>query len=248
MHLGPLKVRFTQAISDSWPDLADMLDIPLADQRRFAPGEQGRHIWEWLAARSRLADLPRALKAIGRPELAAELIMLHSSAPTGSKRDPGIVTTGLRTHHSGRRWIGVYNDVRMGSSTEAVVVYDERDSPDTPLDLLLVVYDDFVVIRSQVSEAVVADWQDRVRAETSLDAVVLVVGKNCDAAQPIASRWLDPLPGRVHLELVRSSQGLRREMSSCIEDAIKRNPRRWATSPGTGIYRSGLSDRNVGEL
>ena len=67
---GPTKLAFCKHLGDDWSDLADMLEIDPATQRRFAKGEEGRAIWHWLHDRQQLHRLPAACHAIHRPELA----------------------------------------------------------------------------------------------------------------------------------------------------------------------------------
>ncbi|NTU75234.1 MAG: hypothetical protein HGA86_03855 [Anaerolineaceae bacterium] len=68
---GKAKVDFCDNLdSKDWPRLANYLKIPPRDQRRFEHGDEGRGIWEWLEIRRRLRELPEALKAIEREDLA----------------------------------------------------------------------------------------------------------------------------------------------------------------------------------
>ncbi len=70
---GLLKVEFCGKLGDSWRDLADVLDVRPDQRARFERGDEARGIWEWLEARNRWSELPGALRAIGRPELADAL-------------------------------------------------------------------------------------------------------------------------------------------------------------------------------
>ncbi|WP_433728478.1 hypothetical protein ACQP2Y_15040 [Actinoplanes sp. CA-051413] len=70
---GLVKLRFCQAVADSWQDLADVLVIRPYDRRKFDKGDEARGIWEWLEVRGRLDELRGALLAIERPDLARML-------------------------------------------------------------------------------------------------------------------------------------------------------------------------------
>ena len=67
---GQAKVEFCRLLREDWKDLAAIIGIPLHYQDRFAKGDEGREIWEWLEVRKRLAELPEALRRIGREDLA----------------------------------------------------------------------------------------------------------------------------------------------------------------------------------
>ncbi|MEV6848251.1 hypothetical protein [Actinoplanes sp. NPDC051411] len=56
-----------------WPDVADVFGVPSYETRRFRTGDEPHDLWEWLAGRRRLADLPGALDEIGRSDLGALL-------------------------------------------------------------------------------------------------------------------------------------------------------------------------------
>jgi nucleoside phosphorylase len=68
-----VKLDFVRRLADSWRDLADHVGIPAHETRRFSRGDEAREIWEWLDNRRRLSELPDALDAIGRPDLATTL-------------------------------------------------------------------------------------------------------------------------------------------------------------------------------
>jgi len=77
---APGKVKFSGVVKlevcrrlDNWPDLVDYFEVPANQAARFPRGEQARSLWAWLEARERLDELPFALDAIGRPDLAALL-------------------------------------------------------------------------------------------------------------------------------------------------------------------------------
>ena len=65
---GKVKIAICDRLHDSWGKLADYLDIPSADRKRFEKGLEPQGVWEWLEARNRLAELEPALTAI-RPDL-----------------------------------------------------------------------------------------------------------------------------------------------------------------------------------
>jgi len=68
---GKAKVDFCDNLgSKDWPRLANYLKIPPRDQDHFERGDEGRGIWEWLEIRRRLRELPEALRAIEREDLA----------------------------------------------------------------------------------------------------------------------------------------------------------------------------------
>jgi hypothetical protein len=63
-------LEFYDRLGDSWRDLADVLEIPPRDVRRFRRGDEPRQIWHWLVERGKEKGLPRALSEIGREDLA----------------------------------------------------------------------------------------------------------------------------------------------------------------------------------
>jgi hypothetical protein len=67
---GPLKLAFVQRLGAWWEDLADWLQIPVHDRARFTSGNEARSVWEWLEVRDRLGELPEAVAAVGRGDLA----------------------------------------------------------------------------------------------------------------------------------------------------------------------------------
>jgi hypothetical protein len=64
---------FLERLGDSGNDLADEMEIPLHERRTFSSGDEARKIWDWLEIRKRLEELPEALTAIGRGDLANDL-------------------------------------------------------------------------------------------------------------------------------------------------------------------------------
>lgn len=64
------EVEFRWRLLTDWHDLADQLGIPPHEVARFDGGEEARAIWQWLTVRNKLGDLPDALRAIGRHDLA----------------------------------------------------------------------------------------------------------------------------------------------------------------------------------
>lgn len=67
---GAVKVQVLRRLVDDWSALADYIEIPAYARSGFGPGEGPRGVWDWLDARLRLAELPAALTAIGRDDLA----------------------------------------------------------------------------------------------------------------------------------------------------------------------------------
>lgn len=78
--------EFLRRLGDDWQELADQVDIEHHESRRFKPGYEARGIWEWLADRKRLGELPDALVAVGREDLADAL----RSAPQILPNRPGL--------------------------------------------------------------------------------------------------------------------------------------------------------------
>ncbi|WNM60481.1 hypothetical protein [Candidatus Nitrospira neomarina] len=69
---GKAKIEFGRRMTSDWPELADYFEIPTADRARFKRGREPHGVWEWLEARSRLRNLPEALRDIGRDDLLEE--------------------------------------------------------------------------------------------------------------------------------------------------------------------------------
>jgi hypothetical protein len=72
-RLGRIKFEFCAALHGSWPELADLLGVPLGERNSWPPGEQPRRLWEYLEQRGRLAELPAHLREVQHDVLAAEL-------------------------------------------------------------------------------------------------------------------------------------------------------------------------------
>jgi nucleoside phosphorylase len=70
---GPVKVAVVRQLTFDWLDLADLLGVPPFARARFPRGDEPRGLWEWLDNRGRLGELPDALAAIGRDDLASLL-------------------------------------------------------------------------------------------------------------------------------------------------------------------------------
>jgi nucleoside phosphorylase len=73
---GPVKNQVVHRLTYDWQDLADFLGIPSPQVRRFRAGDEPYEVWAWLESRARLADLPDALAAIDRGDLA-DLLRPH---------------------------------------------------------------------------------------------------------------------------------------------------------------------------
>lgn len=69
-YSGKTRVTFCRRLGDDWRMLADYLEIPTYDQRRFEHGDEARGLWVWLENRRRLDLLPEASAFIGREDLA----------------------------------------------------------------------------------------------------------------------------------------------------------------------------------
>lgn len=72
-YSGQQKLEFVRRLGSDWADVADLLEVPIHVQKRFEKGGEPRDLWNWLADRSRLGELPGALDAAGRTDLAAHL-------------------------------------------------------------------------------------------------------------------------------------------------------------------------------
>jgi hypothetical protein len=64
------RLEFHVRLAENWRDLADYVGIRPREQNEFGRGEEPRAIWNWLSNRGQLSDLPAALTAIGREDLA----------------------------------------------------------------------------------------------------------------------------------------------------------------------------------
>jgi hypothetical protein len=97
MFSGKQKLTVAHRLGDDWQDLADYVAIPPDQRQRFAAGREPQAVWEWLEARQRLAELPEALRYIGRDDLALELEPPALSRPcTPPIRWTGSPFPGLR--------------------------------------------------------------------------------------------------------------------------------------------------------
>jgi nucleoside phosphorylase len=70
---GRVKLEVVRRLTYDWQDLADVVGVPSYETRRFRAGDEPRELWTWLESRHRLPELPGALTAIGRTDLAGLL-------------------------------------------------------------------------------------------------------------------------------------------------------------------------------
>ncbi|MHC4403280.1 MAG: phosphorylase family protein [Planctomycetota bacterium] len=70
---GKTKLEFCQRMVNDWRKLADYFEVPQHEIATFEKGNEARRIWEWLEQRGQLRELPEALGAIGRSDLAQVL-------------------------------------------------------------------------------------------------------------------------------------------------------------------------------
>lgn len=73
---GGAKIHVLRRLQADWRDLAEIVDVPIFEQRRFRVGDEPRALWEWLEDRGRISELPDALEAIDRADLA-EILNRH---------------------------------------------------------------------------------------------------------------------------------------------------------------------------
>lgn len=66
---GRNKNQFASRLGADWKKLAVELEIPAHDQRRFAQGDEGYDILDWLINQNKLDGLPDACENIGRRDL-----------------------------------------------------------------------------------------------------------------------------------------------------------------------------------
>ncbi|MGI5238408.1 hypothetical protein [Dactylosporangium sp. CA-139066] len=71
---GPVMVQVCRRLVHDWPELARYFEIPEHTRAAFRQGDEPARVWEWLASRRRLRELPAALVALGREDLAEELL------------------------------------------------------------------------------------------------------------------------------------------------------------------------------
>ncbi len=69
MYSGKNKIDFCRRLGNDWQDLADYFDIPSDQRQQFEKGRECQAIWEWLANRNRLQELPEGLKFLKREDL-----------------------------------------------------------------------------------------------------------------------------------------------------------------------------------
>jgi len=69
-YSGKTKIKLCKRLGNDWQDLADYFEIPC---QQFKQGRECREIWEWLANRNRLQELPEAIKELDRDDLLSIL-------------------------------------------------------------------------------------------------------------------------------------------------------------------------------
>jgi tetratricopeptide (TPR) repeat protein len=85
--LGRVKLEFCRRLVNEWEDLADALDVSLADRSRFERGNEPRRIWEHLELRAELIKLPEALRMIGRSDVLD--LLYFDGLPADDRRSTG---------------------------------------------------------------------------------------------------------------------------------------------------------------
>jgi len=71
---GKTKLAFCGRLGNKWKDLADYFDVEISDRDRFEQSDEPREVWEWLERRTRLGELPEALRYIGREDLVVQVL------------------------------------------------------------------------------------------------------------------------------------------------------------------------------
>ncbi|MGI5243043.1 hypothetical protein [Dactylosporangium sp. CA-139066] len=82
--------EFCTRLGDDWIDLVTCLGVPPYEQRRFRTGYEPLDTWHWLEQRKRLDDLPTALLAISRGDLADVLYQGSLGDHRGNSVDPAV--------------------------------------------------------------------------------------------------------------------------------------------------------------
>lgn len=67
---GPIRVEICRRLANSWKDLADYVGVRPDERGTFEAGREPSELWDWLEFRDRLGEMPAALRAIGRSDLA----------------------------------------------------------------------------------------------------------------------------------------------------------------------------------
>lgn len=83
-----VRVQFQKRLGSGWRDLADYLQVPPYQQERFESGHQARALWNWLEERGRIAELPNALDAIDRADLAGLIRDAMAEVPSRRHEPP----------------------------------------------------------------------------------------------------------------------------------------------------------------
>jgi len=71
---GSTVLEICWRLVEDWRKLARYFEVPLHDMARFDTGDEPMNLWDWLAVRRRLHELPAALTFIGRKDLADTMI------------------------------------------------------------------------------------------------------------------------------------------------------------------------------
>lgn len=67
--VGALRLQIASRLIENWKDLLIYFNVPPLTQDRLKQQNDPDCIWRWLEANSQLAELPKALEAIGREDL-----------------------------------------------------------------------------------------------------------------------------------------------------------------------------------
>jgi len=74
---GPVRLEVCRRL-DNWEEVADYFDVPGHIRARFGRGHEPRRLWDFLDNRRKLYELPQALEAAGRADLASLLRQVPS--------------------------------------------------------------------------------------------------------------------------------------------------------------------------
>lgn len=69
-HRPEIRREFLRRTTGDWRDLADQVGMGGHEYAGVIDADGPRRVWDWLDARDRLTDLPDALRAIGRDDMA----------------------------------------------------------------------------------------------------------------------------------------------------------------------------------
>jgi hypothetical protein len=122
---GAAALDFRRRLGADWVDLVTLFNIEPDKVAAFPRGGEANAIWDWLHHRGRLSELPSALEAIDRPDLAAALRSRgHPAEPSAQPpAQPGPNDVPAKGPRAGRKELAVVTAITATAAIAASLLF-----------------------------------------------------------------------------------------------------------------------------